>query len=189
MNHTAALCHCADFDGFAANLDFISLLLGLGVRCHDCLYGIPVSFFGKDWSQCRNAFFDGLDRKHLPDNPCRGNDDIFGLQMQCFCRQNAHFFRLFHAVCVAGIRVAAVADNRLRRAVCDVPSGNGDRCAENLILCINRRRCAGGFAVNDCNILFFGIACFYTAVQTAGKKALGCGDAAVYFLHIVSSLS
>ena len=188
MNHAATLCHCADFDCFSANLDFISLFLGLGICCHDCLHGIQIALSGNDGSQCRNALFDGLDRKHLPDDTGRGYDDILRLQMQCFCCQNTHFLRLFHAVCIAGVRIAAVADNCLRHAVRDVSSGYGDGCAENLILCINRCCCAGLFAVNDSNILFCGIVCFYATMHPAGKKALGCRDTAVYLLHSISSL-
>ena len=65
----------------------------------------------------------------------------------------------------------------------------GDRCAVDLILCINRCCCAGHFAIDHGEVFFFCIMILYAAVQAAGDKAFGCGHAACDLFHMHTSLS
>ena len=183
MNHARALGNAADAALDPADLKADGDLLELGVGRHNAL-GRKLGAVAERGNQRRDTRRDGGDVERLTDNAGRCDNDVVGLDVELLCQKVAHLPGNFDAVCIAGVGVAAVADDCLRLAVSQVLLGDDKRSALDEVGRVDRRRV--GFNVADDErkvalILIFA----YAAVYTRGLEALCRANAAVYYLHFI----
>ncbi len=127
----------------AADLAFLFLLAGeadgdLFAFCiggHDAL-GSLVGVRAEAFDQLRNSCCDGRNVERLADHTGRSYYNVGRLDVQGLSRKTAHLLCNFDAVGVAGVGVAAVADDGLRLAVGQMLLRHDERRR------IERNRCA-----------------------------------------------
>lgn len=116
MNHARALCYAADFAFDSAYLEAHGYLflyrVGSHYRLRRRLGAVAEPCFERG-----NAGGYGVDAQRLTDNAGRSDYNV-----GCFYPESARCklacaLGYLYAVCVAGVRVSAVADNRLSLAV------------------------------------------------------------------------
>ena len=115
MYHTAALGNTAYAAYLAAHGKFHRYLLEHRVGGHNTLCRVyaRLAAASKLGNEKRHTYRYGCYIKALTDNARGGNYNVLRSHRQIFCHKIAHFFRYLYAVCVAGVGVAAVADNSL----------------------------------------------------------------------------
>ena len=141
-----------------------------------------MAVIAKPCHQRRHAVCNRRDIERLPDNARGSHDDVGCANAQLFCQNRAGFFCYFNAVCIAGIGVAAVANHRLRLAVCDIVFRHGKRRALYQVLRVNRRRIRLYFAVYERKITL-GFIFTDTAMYPVCCKAFRSAYAALYLFH------
>ena len=82
------------------------------------------------------------------------------------------------AVCVAGIRIARVAENRLGSPVFQMLLCDQDRSTLDLVLGIDRGSSAGSFADDQCKVTLGAVGAD-AAPDTAGLEPFGSADTAI----------
>ena len=177
MDHAGAFGDGADMALYALQGKGIGAFLGIGVGGHDAFAGICAALNAELRNQHGQAGCDGLNGKRLADDAGGSNDHVLFRDAQRLGGKRAGFFCDFYAVGVAGIGVAAVADDGLGLAVRHMLSGDGDGGAEHFILRIGAGNGAFGLAVNERQILF---AAVFTdaAVYACGLEPFGSAHAA-----------
>ena len=113
MDHAAAFGDAADTAGFVPQSELYGDLLLHGVGGHDALGGGLAAGFRQPLHQGGKPCGDGVDGQGQTDDAGGSDHDIVGGDPQLRRRQSAHLLGNFDAVCVAGIGVAAVADDGL----------------------------------------------------------------------------
>ena len=177
MDHTGALGDGADMAFYALQGKGIGAFLGIGIGGHDAFAGVRTALNAELRSQHRQAGCDGVDGKGLADDACGGDDHVLFRDAQRLSGKRAGFFCDLYAVGVAGIGIAAVADDGLGLAIGHMLAGDGDGGAEYFILRIGAGNGAFGLAVNERQILF---AAVFTdaAVYACGLEPFGGAHAA-----------
>ena len=113
----------------------------------------------------------------------RGSDNnVAGAHGKTAGEKVAHLFGDLNAVRVAGVGVAAVADDRLSDAVRYMMLRNLKRRALNKVRCINRRRGCGNLAVYKRKVAFSFVSA-NAAVNACRRKSVCGTNAAFYNLH------
>ena len=171
MDHATALGYTAYAAGFSAELKLHRELLQLRVGGHDSLAGGSAAACAQSRCKCGNCRRNGRDIELLAYNAGGGDHYVIGAQPELPRRKPAHFFRYFNAVGIAGVGVAAVADDSLRLAVGKVPLGDDERRALDEVCRIYRRGVGLYLAENHSEVLFIVILA-HAAVKAVCRKAL-----------------
>ena len=120
---------------------------------------------------------DGVEVENLSDHAGGSDNDVFRRDVHGLSGNAAHFLRLLFAVGVAGVGVAAVADQPLGIAVREMAAGNGDGRALDKILRISARRRAAYITAKHGKVAL-GFVAAHTAVDPRRLKAQRSRDAA-----------
>ena len=81
----------------------------------------------KSFDQARDSLGNRRNVQGLADHARRGDDDVVCVHLQLLCQKLTHLFGNFNSVCVAGIGVSAIADDRLCLSVGKVVFGYDQR--------------------------------------------------------------
>ena len=183
MNHAAALGDCAYAAGLAAKLELTGELLLRRVCGHNRLGCVRTAVRFERFDQRGHRGVDGLDGQDLPDHARRSDDDVVLVNARIAHDEAAHLLRLLHAVGVAGIGVAAVADYRTRVTVGDMRLGDCDRRALDLVARIDAgsRRAA---VADDEREVALALVLSDSAMHACGFEALRRAHASHDFLHL-----
>ena len=180
MNHPAALGYSADGAGFAAGeRDAHRNFLFHGVGRHNRLGRRGGAVLAQAVHERLHPVLHRRKVNRLPDNAGGRHHDVAGGNAGILRHKRAHGLGLFHTVGVAGVRNAAVADDRLRLPVLQVFARDDDRRAADEVLRIHRRRVARHVGDDEHKVFLFFIFAD-AAVQAVGPKAPGRGHAAFF---------
>ena len=89
---------------------------------------------------------------NLAYDSCGGHNDVIRLDIQCIGGQCAHLLGNLYAVRIAGVGVAAVADNRLCNAVADIGLGDLERGALDQVRGVDRSTGGRNLGEDQCKI-------------------------------------
>ena len=181
MDHARALGDTAQTRGFAAEGKFHGDGLDLRIRGEDG-FGGGQSVRGKAGNERLHARGDGGNVQPLADDAGGGHHHVLGGDAQRVRGEGAHLLRHFLAVGVAGVGVAAVAEDGGGVAVGDVGLRHQQRRALDEVLRVHRG--GGGALLGDDQRQIALVAVFAdAAVDAAGGKALRGADAAFDEFH------
>ncbi len=183
MNHARALCDAAHFAFNSAYFEADGNLLRNRVGRHYRLRRL-VGVVAQPRFQSGYAGSYRSDVQRLADNACRSDDDVGGLYSEHGREQVARALGYLNAVRVAGVRVSAVAYDRLRLAVSDMIFCDDQRRALDKISCIDSRRVGDFFAVYEREIALRPVLA-YAAVNAGSLESLCGADAARYYFHFI----
>ena len=182
MDHAGTLADAADLAYLSACSEADGDLFAFCIGGHDAL-GSLVGVRAEAFDQFRDSGGDGRDVERLADHTGRSYYNVGRLDVQGLSQKTAHLLCNFDAVGVAGVGVAAVADDGLRLAIGKMLLRHDERRALDQIGRIN-----GGGAGRDAGIDQREIAlCFIlpdAAVDTGGRKACCGADAARDLFHL-----
>ena len=181
VDHTRTLCDTAHGTGLTTNLKSNGDLFFHGVRGHDALCRVG-AIITKTCDERVKSVCDGGDVERLSDNACGSHNDVGSVDTELFGNECARFFRNLDAVCVAGVGVAAIADDCLRLAVCKMRLGYGERSGFDEVFGIDRCRICHRFAVNQRNV-FFGFIFTDSAMNPVCLESFCGANAARYCFH------
>ena len=125
-----------------------------------------------------------LHRHRLSYNAGRCNYHFPGINPKSVCRKSADFLCNIHAICVTGIRIFRIDDNRLCSTATglQMPLCHKDRGALYLILRIYCSSRTQPFTIDHSQIIF-GLVRIQTAVQTISGKPY-CGAYAAFYIPV-----
>ena len=186
LNHARAFADAADADRFAAELEFHGDLLRLRVAGHDGFGG----FFGvrsvvtENLHGMKNARLNVRHRHVNADTAGAADQDLFLRHVQVFRHQGRHGERVLHALATgAGVGVAGVHDDGLRRPATHALGANFHRRGANLIGGEHAGDGRGDFGHNEREVAFLALLrafaraeAFDVTEYTACEKALRRGD-------------
>ena len=153
MNHAASLGNSADTTVFPSDYKLIRRLLELCVGRHDSLAG-KSAVFTEPRDKRRDSVLDRDDVERLPDNTRGRHNNIRRRDVQLMPEKLAHPGGNPDSVCIAGIRVTAVAENGMCKAVRNIFFRDCKRRSLNKIGRVNRRSRSSHLAVNQRQISF-----------------------------------
>ena len=178
MNHAAAFCNAADAHGFAAQFQLYRHFLADGVGGHDGVGCICAAKGVQQPGGFRGTLFNGLNGKNLANDAGGGHNDVGGIQIQRLSGDFAHPPCLFLTVSIAGIGIAAVADDGLSDAILQVALGHQNGRALDFVEGIDTGSVTGDRAGDESQIPL-GLVAPDAAVNACGGKPLCGGDAAI----------
>ena len=181
MNHAGALGDAAQLAGLAVHFKGHGDLLDLGVGGHDGLGGLE-AVVAQRGGQPGHGGGDGGDVQLLADDAGGGHHHVFRGDAQRRAGQAAHLLGHLDAVGVAGVGVAAVADDGLSHAVLKVSLGDGQGRALDQVGGVDAGRRRRYLGVNQRQVALF-LVLADAAVNARGGKALRGTDAAGNLLH------
>ena len=169
--------HRAEADGRAAQIVFKGYFLAVAVGGENGVGRLPSSLAAESGSKLSRRIADRVEIQRLTDHAGGGDDHIIRCNSHGFCGNPAHFPRLFLAVGVAGVGVAAVADNALGVSVGDILPCDGDGSAFDEILGVSSRGGAADVAPHHGEVAL-GFVASHTAVDAGSLKAERRGNSA-----------
>ena len=188
VNHARTFGNAAHMAGLSAERKADRRLFDRSVGRHDGAGCGRAAIWGKLTAQRRHAACNRLNGQRLPDDAGRSHNDVLRRKSEMLRRALAHLQGLLLAVGIAGVGVAAVADNGLRRAVGNVAFRDSNGRALHLVERIDAGRRGRLFAVNQSEV-FFGAARLDAAVYARRLKAQRRADSARYFLNWMHKFS
>ena len=172
MNHTAPLGNPADTAGFTADFKLERNFLDFGIRRHNPFARVQ-AIVSKPRHERGNTSLNRRNIQRLTDYARGSHDDVGCRNAQRFAQKRAGFFRDFYTVCVAGIRVAAIAHDCARVTVRNIVFRHDKRRAFYEILRIRSRRTRLRFT-DDQRKIALGFIFTDTAMYPVCRKAF-CG--------------
>ena len=173
-DHADALADGAEPDLFVAEREGDGRLLSDGVCRHDGLGRKRAVRLvgGKPLYKLFHAARDGIDLELLPDDARGGDDDVACGDARVIFHEGAHLLGDLHAVCIAGVGVAAVDDDRPRIAVLDVLTRHEDGRTLDEVLRIDARRRTAHLARDEGKVLL-DLILADAAVNAVRRESLG----------------
>ena len=154
MDHTASLSDTADMTQLTANLKFHGDFLFDRIGRHNGFGRGRSAVFGQSVCQFVDMLGDRLQIQRLSDDTGGGNDHVVCRHTDRAGHQLAHGVCFFNAVGIAGVGNTAVANDRLRRTVCQMFFGDCQRCTFYQVGSVYRRR-VSGHVTDDQRQVFF----------------------------------